>query len=216
MEHKVLKKLGLVPGQQLFVNLPPPQGEFLTGVDVITAPPTGPAAAILLFADRTDMLHASMATLLPHVTPETIFWVAYPKKSSGQQKDLSMMAQRSALLEYDLQPCASVSLDRVWTAVRLKFTGQIRRSGIGNADILKNGYNDYIDPVNRGVRLPEDLQAALDQDPVAAGAYHSLSYTNRKEYVIWLLSARQAETRSTRLLKTLEKLRSGKKNPGDK
>jgi len=46
--------------------------------------------------------------------------------------------------------------------------------------------------------------------------YQGLSYSNKKEYVAWILSAKQEKTRSERLIKMVEKLSEGKKNPSEK
>ena len=40
--------------------------------------------------------------------------------------------------------------------------------------------------------------------------------TSQKEYVVWILSAKQEKTKSERLVKLVEKLSEGKKNPSDK
>jgi len=46
--------------------------------------------------------------------------------------------------------------------------------------------------------------------------YQGLSYSNKKEYLGWILSAKQEKTRGERLIKTVEKLSEGKKNPAEK
>jgi uncharacterized protein YdeI (YjbR/CyaY-like superfamily) len=56
----------------------------------------------------------------------------------------------------------------------------------------------------------------FNKTPAAHQFYDSLSYSNRKEYVLWLLTAKQQKTREYRLVKTIEKLLAGKKNPAEK
>lgn len=68
----------------------------------------------------------------------------------------------------------------------------------------------------RMVVVPEDLETLFKQNPAAWAFYDSLSYTNRKEYVRWITEAKRPETRTTRLIKTLEMLGNKKKNPTDK
>ncbi|MFD2147142.1 YdeI/OmpD-associated family protein [Mucilaginibacter antarcticus] len=46
--------------------------------------------------------------------------------------------------------------------------------------------------------------------------YQSLSYSNKKEYVLWILSAKQDKTRDERLERMVDKLNAGKKNPSEK
>jgi hypothetical protein len=68
----------------------------------------------------------------------------------------------------------------------------------------------------RIVEVPEDLAAALAANPEAARFYEGLSFTNRKEYAVWVRDAKRTETRSKRLGDAIEKLMKGKRNPGEK
>jgi hypothetical protein len=63
----------------------------------------------------------------------------------------------------------------------------------------------------REVTVPDDLAAALAQDPKASETFGRLSYTHRKEWVRWVEEAKKPETRETRLTKTVEALREGKR-----
>jgi hypothetical protein len=64
----------------------------------------------------------------------------------------------------------------------------------------------------RTVDTPAELAAALDQKKHAAAkvTWEGFSYSNRKEYVEWLGSAKQTATRAKRLTETLEWLAEGK------
>ncbi len=66
----------------------------------------------------------------------------------------------------------------------------------------------------RVVDVPDDLKALLAKNQKAQAFYDTLSYTNRKEYAVWITSAKKQETRDKRLKATLEKLKAEKKNPG--
>jgi hypothetical protein len=63
----------------------------------------------------------------------------------------------------------------------------------------------------REVAVPGDLAAALAQDDIARTNFDGLSYTHRKEWVRWIDEAKKAETRATRLAKTVESLHAGKR-----
>jgi hypothetical protein len=65
------------------------------------------------------------------------------------------------------------------------------------------------DTAPRDVTLPDDLSAAMDDE--ARAAYDGLSYTHRKEWVRWVEEAKKAETRATRIEKTVAGLREGRK-----
>ena len=63
----------------------------------------------------------------------------------------------------------------------------------------------------REVTVPGDLAAALAQDGTARATFDALSYTHRKEWVRWIEEAKKAETRASRLVKTVESLHAGKR-----
>lgn len=69
------------------------------------------------------------------------------------------------------------------------------------------------DTEERLVDVPDDLKLALANSKKALEFYDSLSFTNRKEYAVWISSAKRIETREKRLAETIKKLLSGKKNP---
>ena len=57
--------------------------------------------------------------------------------------------------------------------------------------------------------MPTDLADALATDPAARKIFDGLPFTHRKEYVRWIEEAKKAETRQTRVAKTLSKLKDG-------
>ncbi len=63
----------------------------------------------------------------------------------------------------------------------------------------------------RQVEIPPDLQSALQGQVDMLKSFESLSYTHQKEYVAWIEEAKRAETRATRIGKTIEMLKQGKK-----
>ncbi|MBL0742170.1 YdeI/OmpD-associated family protein [Chryseolinea lacunae] len=72
------------------------------------------------------------------------------------------------------------------------------------------------DTAERTVAIPKDLQDAFGQNSAAKTFFDTLSYTNRKEYVVWITSAKKKETRTKRLSETVARLHAGKKNPSEK
>lgn len=69
------------------------------------------------------------------------------------------------------------------------------------------------DTAERIVDIPADLQKVLAKHVKAKKFFDSLSYTNRKEYAVWISSAKKEETRLKRLAAAIEKLNHEKKNP---
>jgi len=68
------------------------------------------------------------------------------------------------------------------------------------------------DSVPRTVTVPRDLKAALRKDPGARAAFERLPLSHRREYVDWIVEAKQAETRDRRIEKAVSMLRQGRKD----
>ncbi len=170
----------------------------------------------LYVLNRAD-LTGSLKIIIPVLKPDAVFWICYPKKSSGIKSDLEMMDSWDEPGKYGLRVVSSASIDDTWTALRFRPVEQAKVSDSRNEAIKGNNeYADYIDVDNKQVKLPHDVEQALASHPTAMAFYHSLSYSNRKEYVVWILSAKQEKTRNERLGKLVEKLQAGKKNPSEK
>ncbi|RZK42328.1 MAG: hypothetical protein EOO90_07960 [Pedobacter sp.] len=170
----------------------------------------------LIFAITKADLNAALDETRFQIQANTVCWIIYPKTKSKLASDLNMMQSWEDLTQYELTPCASAAIDETWTAIRIKPIDAQRKSGIGNSEIQSNEYGRYVDVKNKVVNLPEDLEAALQQLPEAFSFYQQLSYSNRKEYVLWILTAKQEKTRLDRIQKTIDKLLRNKKNPSDK
>ena len=67
------------------------------------------------------------------------------------------------------------------------------------------------DDAPRSVELPDDLAAALAAAPASKAFFEGLSFTNQREFVEWITSAKRPETRADRFAKTLDALREGRK-----
>ena len=62
------------------------------------------------------------------------------------------------------------------------------------------------DTAERTVELPADFKKALGKNKAAKDFFEHSSYTNRKEYVNWIESAKRPETRAARLAQALDRL----------
>jgi hypothetical protein len=67
------------------------------------------------------------------------------------------------------------------------------------------------DEEERTVSVPNELQQALLKNPTASSVFAALTYSQRKEYSDWIVSAKQAATKQTRVRKAVEMLAAGKK-----
>jgi len=63
----------------------------------------------------------------------------------------------------------------------------------------------------RVIAVPAELKRAFKSDKNAKSTFEKLSYTHQKEYVKWIEEAKKAETRQSRVVKTVEMLKKSKK-----
>jgi hypothetical protein len=216
----VAKKLQIKPGKRwLFDNAPdnymatieplPDAAEavFITGGDF---------DGVQLFVVNSTELIDRLKIIMPILKPDTIFWITYPKKSSGVITDLEMMSSWDELTNYGYTSVAAAAIDSTWTALRFRLKELSKVSDSRNEEIKKNDYANYIDVDNKQIKLPAEMLDVLARAAAAMEFYQKLSYSNKKEYVVWILSAKQEKTKQERLVKLIEKLSNGKKNPSEK
>jgi len=216
----VAKKLQIKPGKSwLFYNAP---GNYLSILEPLPDgvkagfDPQGEFDGIQLFVIDSAALSAALKTTAHLIKPDTIIWITYPKKSSGIKSDLEMTGSWDEPTKYGLRPVAAAAIDETWTAIRLRQEGQTKVSEFRNEEIKKNEHSAFIDLEKRQIILPPEIQQVLAQSPAAMTFYESLSFSNKKEYVVWILSAKQEKTKAERLEKLVDKLSARKKNPSEK
>jgi uncharacterized protein YdeI (YjbR/CyaY-like superfamily) len=67
------------------------------------------------------------------------------------------------------------------------------------------------DTPRRKIPVPHDLQSEPHDDPEAAAAFAALPPAHRREYIDWIISARQPETPMRRVEETTRRV----KQPSD-
>jgi hypothetical protein len=144
---------------------------------------------------------------------DTLCWIYYPKGNSGLQTDLTRDKGWDSLIKHgNLQWLSLISFDETWSAFGLrKSMGHVLKRDRSQAKTRP--IQDYIDGNNKVVRLPADLELALKTDKAAGNFFNGLSFTNKKEYVEWIITAKKEETRVKRVKETLERLKLNWKNP---
>jgi hypothetical protein len=111
-----------------------------------------------------------------------------------------------------------VSLNGVTLPLRLSRMGGENMIGLARAAREQAGvsigsaYQVEIvaDAAARSIEVPDDLAAALADDPQAQAAFEALAYTHRKEFVRWITEAKREGTQTQRVTKTVELLREGR------
>jgi hypothetical protein len=212
------QKLHLKPGMRVAVAHAPAGFSLGTPAGVTIEKSLARALdLVMLFATSQNELAARWPKALASVKADGALWVSYPKKHSGIPTDLGM-AEWDATKGSDWNPVTMIGVDDTWSAVRFKYSPGLeaarheRQAGtINDADGMV-----CVDREKRSVTPPKDLQKLLTKNAKARAAFDTLSFTNRKEYVVWILDAKKPETRAARVTKTAEMLSKGKKNPSDK
>lgn len=215
MENGVLKKMHFKPGFKVLLANAPENGAVILGdassISLVNNS-AGDFNGLLIFVKDSIDLNRELRRWAPKIDDKKTVWIAYPKKTSGIVSDLKMEKWKE-LERYKLTPCASAAIDDIWTGIRIKPIDQVKASGVGNNEIKKNEFSEFIDVENKKVTLPSDLANLFLQHPQAQSFFDTLAYSHKKEYVLWILTAKQEQTRIGRLQKTIEMLLLGKKNP---
>ncbi|MBO9201993.1 MULTISPECIES: YdeI/OmpD-associated family protein [Niastella] len=157
-------------------------------------------------------LDKELPKVMPLVKDEVLCWCYYPKGTSALQTDLTRDKGWDNLLKHEQFHWISlISFNDTWSvfAFRLKTEADKKKE----AKPQERPILDYIDPQKKTVRLPDDLKAVLSKNKKAISFFESLSFTNKKEYVEWVVTAKHPETRKERISGTMERLLQGWKNP---
>ena len=222
-EMTLIQKLKAKPGAVAVINSPKDiLGEFKS-FKPAAAIPAGAKERfdfVLLFATNSKELEPSWKQIIPALKNDAVFWVAYPKKSSGIPSDLAGMSSGgwTVYAGSPWQPVAAASIDDAWTGIRFKLAPSLENERKeGASEELRDADGTLVvDRINRVVHAPKDLAAVLSRHPEAKAFFDALSFTNKREYVTWIVEAKKSETRTKRVASALEKIVSSKKNPSEK
>lgn len=180
--------------------------------DVSVSPTTKNFQQIHWFVTNKAQLNKELPSIVPLVKSEVLCWVYFPKGTSTIQTDLTRDKGWDNFLKHEeFQTVNLISFNDTWSAFafRLKTAADEKKS----AQPKERPILEFIDPKQKIVRLPDDLQALLSKNKKASSFFESLSFTNKKEYVEWVVSAKRVETRQQRINDTLDRLSKGWKNP---
>ena len=151
-------------------------------------------------------------SVLKLVNDDVILWIYYPKGTSKVQTDLTRDKGWDNLLNHDeLSWISLISFDDTWSTFgsRLKTEADKKREQAPR----ERPIFDYVDPKTKSVRLPDDLATAFKKNKKQEDFFNTLSFTNKKEYIEWIITAKREETRAERIKGTMERLTKKWKNP---
>ncbi len=117
-------KLGLTEGATLALIAAPTDFvlEVPTGVTIVER---GPARVVVVFVAKADEVEGAVKSVRGRVEDDGMMWFAYPK--AGQLgTDLHRDHLSTALSALELEPVSLVSIDDVWSAMRVKVDAALR------------------------------------------------------------------------------------------
>ena len=166
------------------------------------------------FVMNRAQLEKEMSKVMKLVKPDVTVWVYYPKGTSKLQTDLNRDKGWDCLLaEGDKFTWISlISFDDTWSTFGFRAKTEADKKKEAKPKAEREIFN-WANPKTKEVRLPDDLAAALKKNKKEAAYFDSLSFTNKKEYVEWIVTAKREETRKERLTGTIERLGKAWKNP---
>jgi hypothetical protein len=120
----LLKKLGVKPGYRLLVlNAPdgylaqltplPEKAELATGGK-------GPFDVVQLFVKNKAQVDRDATKAIQAVKPRGLLWIAYPKKSSKIETDISRDVGWETMKKADWEGVAIFAIDDTWSALRFR------------------------------------------------------------------------------------------------
>ncbi|MFI5186274.1 MAG: YdeI/OmpD-associated family protein [Chitinophagales bacterium] len=166
------------------------------------------------FVMNKTQMDKELYKVLKLVKDDVILWIYYPKGTSKIQTDLTRDKGWDSLLKHDeLTWISLISFDDTWSTFgsRLKTNADKKRE----KKPKERPIFDYVDPKTKTVRLPDNLATAFKENKKPEEFFNSLSFTNKKEYIEWIITAKREETRNERVNGTVERLGKGWKNPNN-
>ena len=127
------KKLGIKPGMAMTVLNAPPNvdailGELPEGVTT-SRRLTGHRDLVLIFITRQVDLASRLPTLTSAIAPNGMIWVAWPKRASKIETDMTEDVIRDIVLPssglVDVKVCA---IDHIWSGLKLVIRKTARRA----------------------------------------------------------------------------------------
>ena len=135
VETTIAKKLLIKPGHSMLLLHAPENyrdqlGTLPVDVEIIETPEDASPQAfdcVLLFASDQSQLASRAPLALSSVRPNGMLWIAYPKKTSQLNTDLSRDAGWDAVTSAGMQGVSLIALDETWSAMRFRLVAQVTK-----------------------------------------------------------------------------------------
>lgn len=214
----LLKKMKFVPSDKIAVVGAPPIFPVTRLLREMGQPFSTQLEASYDWLVVCVMSTADVGTMVPlamkSLSSSGLMWVCYPKRGGRYKTDLSRDHGWDAIQGIGLKHVNLISVDEDWTAWGVILgTDEIVEKSQKKSDARNELLAQYMDHKTREMWYPTAMQAVLDAHPQQKEFFLQLSFTNRKEYLEWIVSAKRAETQQQRLETMVEYLKTHRKNP---
>jgi hypothetical protein len=166
------------------------------------------------FVKDRAQLEKEMKNVLPLIKDDILCWIFYPKGTSKIQTDLTRDNGWDELRKTNLQWINLISFDETWSAFGLRQKKNTDKTKEGNGH--ERPIQAYVDSSTKTVTLPQEFASALKKNRKEEAFFNTLSFTNRKEWVEWIVTAKREETRTERVKGSIERLAKQWKNPANR
>lgn len=164
------------------------------------------------FVLNKKQMDKELNAVLKLLKQDVLCWIYYPKGTSKMQTDLTRDKGWEELLKHDeLHWISLISFDETWSTFACRLKTESDKKKITKPK--ERPIFDYIDSEKKIVRLPKEFAELLKKNKKADEFFQALSFTNKKEYVEWIVTAKREETKNERISVSVERLNKGWKNP---
>jgi len=166
------------------------------------------------FVKDKSQMEKELKKVLPLIKGDVMCWLFYPKGTSKIQTDLNRDSVWTILQGKKVQMINLISFDDTWSAFAMRQKTEAHKKK--KEASKKRPVFDYINPLTKTVRLPDDFAAELKKNKKQEAFFNTLSFTNKKEYIEWIVTAKREETRNQRVKGSIERLGKEWKSPSNR
>jgi hypothetical protein len=119
------RKLGFKGGMRVvYVN--PPDGFAVDGIELVRPRLAKDTDLVVFFTVQRSELARRLAALRRAIEPDGMLWVAWPKRASGVETDMTEDVVREIALPTGLVDTKVCAIDDVWSGLRLVVRRELR------------------------------------------------------------------------------------------
>ena len=165
------------------------------------------------FVLNKAQLEKELGKVMRLLKEDVTVWVYYPKGTSKIQTDLTRDKGWDCLLSEGekLTWISLISFNDTWSV--FGFRPKTEADKKKDAKPKEREIFKWVNAETKEVKLPDDFAIALKKNKPAAAFFQSLSFSNKKEYLEWIVMAKRPETKAERINGSIERLEKGWKNP---